>query len=155
MTPPETVVEDVQQAPNASYSYFYDSLSPYGNWVDIRATVRAGNRPWWWRTPLAAVLRSRSLGVYPTAAVLGFGLFMGLGTVSLCRCFATPLGLVLGAGHRLGAWLGELEIRELLLRSPLPPTRVIVRDSASRISVGRSVLISFWPAGGIDSCSCR
>lgn len=35
LTPSPAIEEDVQAAPNASYSYFYDSLSPYGNWVDI------------------------------------------------------------------------------------------------------------------------
>jgi hypothetical protein len=32
---PSPAIEDAEQAPNASYSYFYDSLSPYGNWIDI------------------------------------------------------------------------------------------------------------------------
>ncbi|HWC58084.1 MAG TPA: DUF6600 domain-containing protein [Verrucomicrobiae bacterium] len=42
LTPSADVEADVQQAPNASYSYFYDSLAPYGNWVDI-----AGYGPCW------------------------------------------------------------------------------------------------------------
>src|SRR6185437_259090 len=35
--PPLTPTEEtaVDQSPNASYSYFYDSLAPYGNWVNI------------------------------------------------------------------------------------------------------------------------
>jgi hypothetical protein len=35
MVPPVAVEEEVQQAPNASYTYFYDSLAPYGNWVNL------------------------------------------------------------------------------------------------------------------------
>ena len=35
MVPSDAVEEEVQQAPNASYTYFYDSLAPYGNWVNI------------------------------------------------------------------------------------------------------------------------
>jgi len=33
-TPP-SVVEEIPPAPNVSCTYFYDSLSPYGNWIDI------------------------------------------------------------------------------------------------------------------------
>ena len=35
LTPSPDVEQEVQQAPNGSYSYFYDSLAPYGNWVNI------------------------------------------------------------------------------------------------------------------------
>jgi hypothetical protein len=42
LTPSPDVVEEAQQAPNGSYSYFYDSLAPYGNWIDI-----AGYGPCW------------------------------------------------------------------------------------------------------------
>jgi hypothetical protein len=42
LTPSPDVEQDVQQAPNGSYSYFYDSLAPYGNWVNI-----AGYGPCW------------------------------------------------------------------------------------------------------------
>jgi hypothetical protein len=35
LTPSADVEAQVQQAPNTSYSYFYDSLSPYGNWINI------------------------------------------------------------------------------------------------------------------------
>ena len=35
LIPSEAVEAEVQQSPNASYSYFYDSLSPYGNWVNL------------------------------------------------------------------------------------------------------------------------
>lgn len=49
--------------------------------------------------------------------VLGFGLFLGLGAVSLWTLVPSqPLGLVLGAGHGLGTVLGKLEIHERLLR---------------------------------------
>lgn len=34
-TPPQDVLDDVDQATNGAYSYFYDSLSPYGNWINI------------------------------------------------------------------------------------------------------------------------
>jgi hypothetical protein len=49
LTPSPAIEEDVQQAPNASYSYFYDSLSPYGNWVDIE-----GYGPCWQPTAVVA-----------------------------------------------------------------------------------------------------
>ena len=49
MTPSADVEADVEQAPNASYSYFYDSLAPYGNWVDI-----AGYGPCWQPTVVVA-----------------------------------------------------------------------------------------------------
>lgn len=35
LTPPPAVVEDAEQSPNVSYSYFYDSLSPYGTWINV------------------------------------------------------------------------------------------------------------------------
>lgn len=57
VTPPLTPDADaeaaVEQAPNVSYSYFYDSLSPYGNWINIsgygpcwQPTVVVGNPGW-------------------------------------------------------------------------------------------------------------
>src|SRR4051812_11714894 len=53
LTPPESVVQDVEQSPNGSYSYFYDSLAPYGNWVDVEGygpcwqpTVEVANPNW-------------------------------------------------------------------------------------------------------------
>jgi hypothetical protein len=49
LTPSADVEAEVQQAPNTSYSYFYDSLSPYGNWVDIQ-----GYGPCWQPTAVAA-----------------------------------------------------------------------------------------------------
>jgi hypothetical protein len=53
-TAPEPPPETVQPPPaNVSYTYFYDSLSPYGSWVDIagygrcwQPTVGVGNRGW-------------------------------------------------------------------------------------------------------------
>ena len=48
LTPSPGIEEDVQQAPNASYSYFYDSLSPYGSWIDIQ-----GYGPCWQPTAVA------------------------------------------------------------------------------------------------------
>ncbi len=49
--PPLTPTEEaaVDQSPNASYSYFYDSLAPYGNWVNI-----AGYGPCWQPTVVVA-----------------------------------------------------------------------------------------------------
>ena len=35
LTPSPDVEAEVQQAPNVSYSYFYNSLSPYGSWINI------------------------------------------------------------------------------------------------------------------------
>lgn len=49
LTPPADVEAQVDQAPNASYSYFYDSLSPYGNWINI-----AGYGPCWQPTVVVA-----------------------------------------------------------------------------------------------------
>src|SRR5579862_4633358 len=48
LNPPEDAVDDAEQAPNGSYSYFYDSLSPYGNWINI-----AGYGPCWQPTTVA------------------------------------------------------------------------------------------------------
>lgn len=49
LTPPPAVVEDAEQSPNASYSYFYDSLSPYGSWINID-----GYGPCWQPTAVVA-----------------------------------------------------------------------------------------------------
>jgi hypothetical protein len=49
LTPPAEIEAEVQQSPNASYSYFYDSLSPYGNWIDI-----SGYGPCWQPTVVVA-----------------------------------------------------------------------------------------------------
>jgi hypothetical protein len=48
LNPPDEAVDDAEQAPNGSYSYFYDSLSPYGNWISI-----AGYGPCWRPTTCA------------------------------------------------------------------------------------------------------
>lgn len=47
--PPADVVDDAEAAPNGSYSYFYDSLSPYGSWINID-----GYGPCWQPTVVAA-----------------------------------------------------------------------------------------------------
>jgi hypothetical protein len=49
LTPSPEVEQDVQQAANGSYSYFYDSLAPYGNWVNIE-----GYGPCWQPTVVVA-----------------------------------------------------------------------------------------------------
>lgn len=49
MIPSDAVEQEVQQAPNASYTYFYDSLSPYGNWVNLD-----GYGPCWQPTVVVA-----------------------------------------------------------------------------------------------------
>src|SRR6185312_14257577 len=53
MVPTSDVEQEVEQSPNASYSYFYDSLAPYGNWVYLdgygpcwQPTVVVANRGW-------------------------------------------------------------------------------------------------------------
>lgn len=48
-TPPADVVDDAEAAPNGSYTYFYDSLSPYGNWINVD-----GYGPCWQPTVVAA-----------------------------------------------------------------------------------------------------
>lgn len=48
LNPPADAVDDAEQAPNGSYSYFYDSLSPYGNWINVN-----GYGPCWQPTTLA------------------------------------------------------------------------------------------------------
>jgi hypothetical protein len=57
MIPSEAVEQEVQQSPNSSYTYFYDSLAPYGNWVYLdgygpcwQPTVVVANAGW---TPYA------------------------------------------------------------------------------------------------------
>ncbi len=47
------IPEDAQQAANVSYTYFYDSLSPYGSWINVdgyglcwQPTVVVVNRDW-------------------------------------------------------------------------------------------------------------
>ncbi len=49
LTPSPDAVNDAQDSPNGAYSYFYDSLSPYGNWVNIQ-----GYGPCWQPTAVAA-----------------------------------------------------------------------------------------------------
>jgi hypothetical protein len=49
MTPPPAVEEEVQNEPNVSYGYFYDSLSPYGSWINID-----GYGPCWQPTTVVA-----------------------------------------------------------------------------------------------------
>jgi hypothetical protein len=49
LTPTPAVEAEVEQAPNVSYSYFYDSLSPYGSWVNIE-----GYGPCWQPTAVVA-----------------------------------------------------------------------------------------------------
>lgn len=48
LTPPPDAVDDAEQEPNGSYSYFYDSLSPYGNWINVN-----GYGPCWQPTTVA------------------------------------------------------------------------------------------------------
>jgi len=48
LTPPADIEDQVDQSPNTSYSYFYDSLAPYGNWIDI-----SGYGPCWRPTAVA------------------------------------------------------------------------------------------------------
>ena len=60
---------------------------------------------------LAALLRSRSLGLFGLRLVLAVGLFVGLGAFSLWPLVPShSFGLVLATGSRLGAVLGLLEI---------------------------------------------
>lgn len=47
------IPDDAQQAANVSYTYFYDSLSPYGSWINVagyglcwQPTVVVANRDW-------------------------------------------------------------------------------------------------------------
>jgi len=49
LIPSDDVEQEVQQSPNASYSYFYDSLAPYGNWVNLD-----GYGPCWQPTVVVA-----------------------------------------------------------------------------------------------------
>jgi hypothetical protein len=53
MIPSDAVEQEVQQSPNASYTYFYDSLAPYGYWVNLdgygpcwQPTVVVANSGW-------------------------------------------------------------------------------------------------------------
>jgi len=49
LTPSPDAAVDAENSPNGSYSYFYDSLSPYGNWVNIQ-----GYGPCWQPTAVVA-----------------------------------------------------------------------------------------------------
>jgi hypothetical protein len=74
----------------------------------VLAAERGDLQPW-----LAAVLRSRTLGLHRLRLVLVFGLFLGLGTVPLWPLVsALALGLVLDAGHRLGSIMGDVAVFE-------------------------------------------
>ena len=76
------------------------------------AAQRGGLQP-----RLATVLRSWTLGLHQLRLVLVFGLFVGLGAVSLWPLVSAPAhGLVLDAGHRLGSVVGDLAVFEWLLR---------------------------------------
>ena len=58
---------------------------------------------------LDAVFQLRTLGLFRLRLVLDVGLFVGLGTVPLWSLVSpSQLGLVLGTGHSLGAFLGRL-----------------------------------------------
>ena len=66
---------------------------------------------------LDSVLRSRALGLFRLRLVLGFGLFVGLGTVPLRAMVPSQSHwLVLGTGHSLGSIVGELAFQLRLLR---------------------------------------
>jgi hypothetical protein len=57
------------------------------------------------------------LGLYRLRLVLVFGLFVGLGAIPLWPLVsALALGLVLDAGHRLGAIVGDVAVFKRLLR---------------------------------------
>ena len=97
---------------NGSADYFYDTLAPYGTWVDV-----AGYGPCWQPTVvvvqsrLAAVLPWRAVGLQRLRLVLAVGLFLGLGAVPLrSLVLSQSLWLVLDAGQRVGSVLGLLEI---------------------------------------------
>lgn len=49
LTPPEDVGAETTQDSNGSYTYFYDSLAPYGNWINID-----GYGPCWQPTVVVA-----------------------------------------------------------------------------------------------------
>ena len=53
LTPSDDMAADASATPNGSYTYFYDSLAPYGNWINIdgygpcwQPTVVVGNPAW-------------------------------------------------------------------------------------------------------------
>ena len=82
-------------------NYFYDTLAPYGGWVNfarLRLVLAANDCRLQHR--LATVLRQRTLGLYRLWLVLGFGLFLGLGDISL-RSLVSSISAMAGAGARI------------------------------------------------------
>ena len=66
-----------------------------------------------YQSGLAAILRSRALGLFGLWLVLAIRLFVGLGAIPLWPLVPSlSFGLVLAAGPCLGAVLGILEIFE-------------------------------------------
>ena len=65
---------------------------------------------------LASLCRPGPLVLVGCGLVLVFGLFMGLGTISLWTLvFVAVVGVVLGAGYGLGSLLGDLAFEPVLL----------------------------------------
>ena len=96
------------------------------------------------RCRLAAVLRPRTLGLYRLRLVLDFGLFVGLGDLSLRPLVSRPaLRLVLVAGHDLGAVVGDLALRQDYCGwAPLPP-HAVYRPGVGILYHGAAVSAGF------------
>ena len=108
--PPE--VQSAPPAPPAEYSYFYNSLSPYGSWVDMpdygycwQPTVVVYQHDW---RPYC----DRGRWLYTDAGLLlAVRLFVGLGAVSLWTLVpSSGTGMVLAAWSDLVARLGVLAL---------------------------------------------
>ena len=89
---------------DSTYATFYDSLAPYGTWVDVE-----GYGPCW--QPTVVVINPgwqpycewRALGLYRLRLVLAVGLLVGLGAIPLWPLVsAQSFGLVLGSRARFG-----------------------------------------------------
>ena len=111
-TEPAPAAPPVDQPAAVTVNYFYDTLAPYGAWVNVdgygrcwRPTVMVAN------AGLAAVLRSWALGLYGWRLVLDFRLFLGLGAVPLRTLVPScAVRLVLVPGHGLGTVLGDMAV---------------------------------------------
>ena len=112
--PPDQAATAVAQPPQqpVATTTFYSSLAPYrqlGGSAGVRHGVAAYRRGG--ESKLEALRGSRPLDVDGLRLVLVFGLFVGLGSLSLWPVVHSPTaGLGMGAGYHVGSILGELAV---------------------------------------------
>ena len=99
-------------------NYFYDTLSPYGGWVNVESYGMPGSRQSSFTMETGSRIATMDIGFTQLRLVLGFGLFVGLGDVSLWPLVSSSAPwLVLVAGHNLGAVMGHVALFRRLLWS--------------------------------------